>query len=64
MEYIEAEVKQAQKLVGYQVVGVCRTANQDSFGLIVRKGSRTLNVWVDCDPEGNGPGHLNLEVEK
>ena len=34
-----------------------------SFGLTLRRGRKTLNVWVDCDPEGNGPGHLNIEEE-
>ena len=34
------------------------------FGLQVRKGARLFNVWVDCDPEGNGPGHLDIVREQ
>jgi hypothetical protein len=58
---VEAEVEQARRLVGLTVTGVCHTADFESFGLTLRRGLKTLNVWVDCDPEGNGPGHLNIE---
>ena len=32
------------------------------FGFVVKtpKG-HTLRVWVNCDPEGNGPGHLDIQ---
>ena len=60
---VEAEDEQAQQLLGFTVVGICHTADFDSFGLTLRRGRKTLNVWVDCDPEGNGPGHLNIEEE-
>ena len=61
--HIEAEISQAQQLVGAVVESVCHTADFASFGLTLRRGRKTLNVWVDCDPEGNGPGHLNIEEE-
>jgi|GEM_PF-2274872 len=60
-KHVEAEIQQASQLVGLAIVGICHTVDFNSFGLTLRRGSKTLNVWVDCDPEGNGPGHLNIE---
>ena len=62
-EHVQAEVRQAQQLVGFTVESICHTEDFTSFGLTLRRGRKTLNVWVDCDPEGNGPGHLNVEEE-
>ena len=62
-EQVLAEVRQAQRLIGASVVAVCNTADFSSFGLKLRLGSKTVVVWVDCDPEGNGPGHLNIEED-
>ena len=59
--HVEAEIKQAQRLVGARVMAVCNTPDFSSFGLQFQCGKKTVVAWVDCDPEGNGPGHLNLE---
>jgi hypothetical protein len=64
MTAVEAEIKQAKRLVGFTVEGVCHTEDGASFGLALRRGKERLNVWVDCDPEGNGPGHLQIEEPK
>ena len=61
--HVEAEINQARQLLGFTVEGVCHTTDFGSFGLTLRRGRKTLNVWVDCDPECNGPGHLNIEEE-
>ncbi len=61
--HVEAEIEQVRQLVGFTVAGVCHTADFESFGLTLRRRRKTLNIWVDCDPEGNGPGHLNIEEE-
>ena len=45
------------------VESICHTKDFGSFGLTLRRGRKTFNVWVNCDPEGNGPGHLNIEEE-
>ena len=73
MTHIQAELAQARQLVGGTIIatlqdepGTARgTANEGSFGFQVRtlKG-QVLDVWVDCDPEGNGPGHLEIEPDK
>ena len=64
MSNIQYEIKNAQPLVGGVITGILDGG--ESFGLQVRAclpggGKRTLHVWVDRDPEGNGPGHLNIE---
>jgi hypothetical protein len=61
MTEVEAEVEQAKELIGFTITGVCHTKDNESFGLVVKKGRVCKTVWVDCDPEGNGPGHLNIE---
>ena len=61
MTAVEAEIEQAKHLVGFTVQSVCHTEDGEAFGLTLRRGKRLINVWVDCDPEGNGSGHLAVE---
>ena len=37
---------------------------EDFAGFVVKKGNRTINVWVQSDAEGNGGGWLALEAPK
>jgi len=64
MTAVAAEIEQANRLIGFTVQSVCQTEDGESFGLTLRRGKQLLNVWVDCDPEGNGPGHLAVEEVK
>jgi hypothetical protein len=57
-------------LVGGTVVGVIHDggdAHDGFFGLRVRinddktRTTSFLHVWIQRDPEGNGPGHLAIE---
>ena len=64
MSAVKAEVEQANRLIGFTVEGVCHTKDFESFGLTLRRADERLTVWVGCDPEGNGPGHLAVEEEK
>lgn len=62
MTDVAAEILQLKSLVGGRITEVIKTADVESFGFIVVLPDRsTRHVWVDCDPEGNGPGHLNIE---
>ncbi len=64
MTAVEAEIRQAHQLVGGVIEAVLETPPiEPGFGLRVRKGGTTFHVWVDCDPEGNGPGHLEIEIQ-
>ena len=59
-------------LVGGKITGAIATfedgaANnhfEDFAGFVVKKGNRTINVWVQSDAEGNGGGWLGLEDPK
>lgn len=64
MSAVQAEVDQAKLLIGFTVEGVCHMEDDESFGLTLRRGKERLTVWVDSDPEGNGPGHLAIEEAK
>lgn len=57
-------VKQAsEKLVGKTIVGTVESSDGESWGLQVKDtAGRVTNVWVDQDPEGNGPGWLAYEA--
>ncbi len=60
----EYAAKECEKLVGYEIVGVCRDPENGSYGLIISKEepepSQKL-CWIDMDPEGNGPGWIQVE---
>ena len=55
--------KIAADLVGSKITGAATTADGESFGLVIKKGKTTTVVWVLCDPEGNGSGWLDIEVQ-
>lgn len=66
--YSQAELAQLTPLIGGVITAALHSpgpcGEPDSFGFAVRtRTGKTMNVWVDCDPEGNGPGHLNIEPE-
>jgi len=55
-----------KKLVGrtvVDIVGVQESDNEDDkvMGLMLDNGSV---AWVLCDPEGNGPGFLEVQEQK
>ena len=59
-------------LVGGKITGAIATFEdgaaknhfEDFAGFVVKKGNRTINVWVQSDAEGNGGGWLALEDPK
>ncbi len=61
--HIKAEIKNAQPLIGAQILDLIQSdTGYWGFRICTKHGKR-ISVWVDCDPEGNGPGHLHLEQE-
>ena len=48
-------------LVGYKILATTITPDSSSYGFVVEKGKSRKTCWVDCDPEGNGPGWLQIE---
>lgn len=70
------EVNYLNQLVGGKITLVIMSDDlgdpfQDGpfFGFVIRKASmvgkyvvvQEFNVWIMMDPEGNGPGHLQIE---
>jgi len=61
---------QLKKFVGYEIVSICEDPENNSYGLVIERSddidaaalgaNRTL-LWIDCDPEGNGPGFVSIE---
>ena len=54
-----AYFKHYSKLIGKQIKRVVHDdADQVAFGLEFTDGTI---AWIMCDPEGNGPGFLDIE---
>jgi len=51
----------AKELVGWRITKAIVATDGEDFGFVVRKGGQSRAVWVMCDPEGNGPGFLDIE---
>lgn len=54
-----------EELSGGTIKGAVVSEDGETFGFrISRPGEEDVLVWVDCDPEGNRPGHLAIMKEK
>ena len=61
-ETVKWEIANAVTLIGATIRGVIKTHGLHNYGLKVELLDGSLrNVWIECDPEGNGPGHLTIE---
>jgi|TARA_R110000824_G_C14804279_1_gene634770 hypothetical protein len=53
------------QLIGWTVKGLAVDNNdpdeQEFMGLIMERGSKQKIAWVLMDPEGNGPGFLDIQ---
>ena len=66
-QHVAAEITNARQLLDGTIEAVITSTPDDDFpgfGLQIRKGAKTFNVWIECDPEGNGPGHLKIVREQ
>lgn len=70
-EYALAEI--VKSLIGGTITESISTPDDDEngfeddeygYGFRVKNDNKTFLCWVDCDPEGNGPGFLNVREEK
>lgn len=59
---VTEEIRQMRQILGGKIEGPIRqnAAGVHYFGFEVSKGFDRFQVWVDRDPEGNGPGHLSI----
>ena len=62
MKEVEYSAETAKKLVGGTISGVFTDTDKEHWGFsVIFKKKPRLEVWVVCDPEGNGPGHLYIK---
>ena len=54
--------KEYGQLIGKKVVGLAADAADATF-MGLRFDDGTV-AWIQCDPEGNGPGFLQIDVPK
>lgn len=55
----KVETKHYQQLLGKRIVQIVESTDRQSFpGFVLNDGKV---VWVQCDPEGNGPGFLAID---
>ncbi len=56
------EVRHYRRLLGKTVKRIVynRSMGQTTYGLEFTDGTV---AWIDCDPEGNGPGFLDIKPE-
>jgi len=60
-DHCKAEAAQIKKrLLGGTITKTLLSEDGKTFGFQVQKAGKTLDIWVDQDPEGNGPGHLSI----
>jgi hypothetical protein len=61
-EYKFAAEEVTKRLAGAVILGGMITPDGEAWGFEVElKDGTTKHVWVDCDPEGNGPGWLAID---
>lgn len=64
------DVKYMSEQIGRQLIGstirvALSTEDGESFGFrVITPDKRVLDVWVDCDAEGNGPGWLSIQKKE
>lgn len=62
IDYMENLIN--KELAGWTIISALVEApDREYYGFVVRKGRVEKFVWVLQDPEGNGPGFLNVEKE-
>ena len=51
-----------KQFMGQAVVGICHDVEGGMYGLKFRdKKKKETIAWIQCDPEGNGPGFLQVD---
>ena len=57
---LKAFVKHAQQLVGHTITAVLVDPDNEAYGFSATQGRSIKQVVVLMDPEGNGPGFLDI----
>jgi hypothetical protein len=62
-------IKYLTPLVGATITTIIVEDGTDAmdethYGFIVEKNGKRFDCMILCDPEGNGPGHLDITAKK
>ena len=50
-----------EKIVGYRIMNTIISADKEFWGFQMENDKGNVKyAWVNCDPEGNGPGWLDI----
>lgn len=61
--HAEYEAEQiGQHLIGAKIINAVVDNDKEYFGFNVLIKGRTVTCWINQDPEGNGPGHIEIEI--
>ena len=64
MNYDDAFEKHYKQLVGWTIKQIAADEmedyGEDIYGLVLTKGKAKKIAWISRDPEGNGPGFLDI----
>lgn len=64
MKEVEYSADAAKQLVGGVISGVFTDPSKERWGFsVIFKKKPKVDVWVEQDPEGNGPGALYIHKE-
>jgi hypothetical protein len=53
-------VSHLSRLIEFKVDGIVKSTS-GLYGLVLKLEQERLIVWIMSDPEGNGPGFLDIE---
>lgn len=56
--------EQLKQLVGGKIVDTVVTEDNENYGFVVEVDGKEKVCWVDMDPEGNGPGWIQIQEKE
>ncbi len=57
---VKAFAEHAKQLVGHTITCILHDSESEAYGFSATKGQSVKQVVVLMDPEGNGPGFLDI----
>ena len=64
MSEVKCFAGELKQLIGGKITDTVVTEDEESYGFVVEKDGAKKVCWVDCDPEGNGPGFVSIEEKE
>lgn len=61
MTAAEFQAKQLKPFIGATIVDICINPDDHFVCVVVKKKGKQTLFWIQSDPEGNGPGWVEVE---